>query len=79
MKANDESLRSANQRIKELEKKLRDEGNESSDLVELNQRLAEELQDEKTQHQKDLEEHEFASDQTRKKYQGTLFRSLRKI
>ncbi|KAF5348933.1 hypothetical protein D9757_015255 [Collybiopsis confluens] len=72
LKANDESFRSAHQRVKELEKKLRDEGNESSDLVELNQRLADELQDEKTQHQKDLEEHEFASDQTRKKYQAEL-------
>lgn len=71
LKSNDESLRSAHQRIKTLEKKLQEEGNESTDLVELNQRLAEELEDEKTQHQKDLEDHNFASDQTRKKYQGT--------
>ncbi|KAE9393608.1 hypothetical protein BT96DRAFT_215821 [Gymnopus androsaceus JB14] len=76
LKSNEESLRSAHQRIKSLEKKLQEEGNESTDLVELNQRLAEELEDEKTQHQKDLEEHVFASDQTRKKYQGTNFTCL---
>jgi hypothetical protein len=70
LKANEDALRSAHQRIKELEKKLQEEGNESTDLVELNQRLAEELEDEKTQHQKDLEEHDFANNQTRKKYQG---------
>ncbi|KIK63916.1 hypothetical protein GYMLUDRAFT_423423 [Collybiopsis luxurians FD-317 M1] len=72
LKSNEETLRSAHQRIKELEKKLKDEGDESGDLVELNHRLAEELHDEKAQHQKDLEEHEFASDQTRKKYQAEL-------
>lgn len=70
LKSNEDLLRAAHQRIKELEKKLQEEGNDSIDLVELNQRLAEELEDEKTQHQKDLEEHEFASNQTRKKYQG---------
>ncbi|KAJ3931027.1 MAG: nonmuscle myosin heavy chain b [Lentinula lateritia] len=69
LKSNEDLLRAAHQRIKELEKKLQEEGNDSIDLVELNQRLAEELEDEKTQHQKDLEEHEFASNQTRKKYQ----------
>ncbi|KAJ4498392.1 class II myosin, partial [Lentinula lateritia] len=69
LKSNEDLLRAAHQRIKELEKKLQEEGNDSIDLVELNQWLAEELEDEKTQHQKDLEEHEFASNQTRKKYQ----------
>ncbi|KAJ3894344.1 nonmuscle myosin heavy chain b [Lentinula edodes] len=72
LKSNEDLLRAAHQRIKELDKKLQEEGNDSIDLVELNQRLAEELEDEKTQHQKDLEEHEFASNQTRKKYQAEL-------
>ncbi|KAJ3985572.1 nonmuscle myosin heavy chain b [Lentinula detonsa] len=76
LKSNEDLLRAAHQRIKELEKKLHEEGNDSVNLVELNQRLAEELEDEKTQHQKDLGEHEFASNQTRKKYQGTLSKRM---
>jgi len=36
----------------------------------LRQRLAEELEDEREQHQKDLAERDFTIDQTRKKYQG---------
>ncbi|KAJ3969766.1 class II myosin [Lentinula raphanica] len=72
LKSNEDLLKAAHQRIKELEKKLQEEGNDSVNLVELNQRLAEELEDVKTQHQKDLEEHEFASNQTRKKYQAEL-------
>ncbi|KAF8737443.1 hypothetical protein AX14_012835 [Amanita brunnescens Koide BX004] len=39
-------------------------------LNELRQRLAEELDDERAQHQKDLAERDFTIDQTRKKYQG---------
>jgi myosin protein heavy chain len=43
------------------------------ELNELRQRLAEELDDERAQHQKDLAERDFTTDQTRKKYQGKLF------
>jgi hypothetical protein len=38
----------------------------------LQKRLAEELEDEREQHQKDLAERDFTIDQTRKKYQGAL-------
>lgn len=66
----DEKRRSAEQNMQALQAKLADDGRESSDLVLLNQRLAEELEDLKNQHQKDLENRDFAGDQTRKKYQG---------
>ncbi|KAI0666368.1 nonmuscle myosin heavy chain b [Trametes maxima] len=59
----------AEQRVKELEHKLEQEGRESSDLELLRQRLAEEMEDERKQHQQDLAERDFLADQTRKKYQ----------
>ena len=65
-------LKSAEHRVAQLEAKLEDEGRESSDLELLRQRLTEELDDEREQHQKDLAERDFNADQTRKKYQGTL-------
>jgi myosin protein heavy chain len=60
----------------DLEKVL-DEANDASQLTLLNQRLAEELEDEKNHHQKDLEDTDFAVDQTRKKYQGEPHRNSR--
>ena len=45
----------------------------------LRQRLAEELEDEREQHQKDLSERDFTIDQTRKKYQGMLSVTLENI
>ncbi|KAL0070997.1 class II myosin [Marasmius tenuissimus] len=71
-KSVEEKLRAAQKRIQELEHRLEDGDHESSDLVILNQRLAEELEDEKKQHQKDIEEGAFTGDQTRKKYQAEL-------
>ncbi|KAG7095147.1 hypothetical protein E1B28_005926 [Marasmius oreades] len=65
-------FQTAQTRIQELERKLEDGDHESSDLVIFNQRLAEELEDEKKQHQKDIEASAFTSDQTRKKYQAEL-------
>ena len=59
--------------MQELERKLEEEGRESSDLELLRQRLAEEMEDERKQHQQDIAERDFAADQTRKKYQGTLY------
>lgn len=61
--------------MRELEHRLEDEGRESSDLEVLRQRLAEEMEDERKQHQQDIAERDFAADQTRKKYQGAA-RSL---
>ncbi|KAL1700520.1 nonmuscle myosin heavy chain b [Schizophyllum commune] len=65
-------LKSAEHRVAQLEAKLEDEGRESSDLELLRQRLTEELDDEREQHQKDLAERDFNADQTRKKYQAEL-------
>jgi myosin heavy chain 9/10/11/14 len=67
------ALQAANQRIRTLEVEMDKEGRESSEMALLRQRLAEELEDEREQHQKDLEERDFTIDQTRKKYQGMLF------
>lgn len=58
--------------MKELERKLEEEGRESSDLELLRSRLAEEMEDERKQHQQDLAERDFLADQTRKKYQAEL-------
>ncbi|KAL1743339.1 nonmuscle myosin heavy chain b [Schizophyllum fasciatum] len=65
-------LKSAEHRVAQLEAKLEDEGRDSSDLELLRQRLTEELDDEREQHQKDLAERDFNADQTRKKYQAEL-------
>lgn len=70
--ANEQRAQAAEQRVHELERKLEEEGRESSDLELLRQRLAEEMEDERKQHQQDIAEREFAADQTRKKYQGEL-------
>lgn len=69
-KATDDRLKVAEQRLKELEAKLDEEGRESSEVAISRQRLSEELEDERQQHQKDLAERDFTADQTRKKYQG---------
>ncbi|KAF8958407.1 myosin II heavy chain [Flammula alnicola] len=66
------SLKASERRIKDLEKELHKEGRESSETGLLRQRLAEELEDEREQHQKDLAERDFTMDQTRKKYQAEL-------
>ncbi|KAK0188801.1 hypothetical protein F5146DRAFT_680611 [Armillaria mellea] len=67
-----ERLKASEHRAQELQARLDDEGHGSSDLVVINQRLVEELEDEKARHQKDLEESDFTGDQTRKKYQAEL-------
>ena len=66
----EQRLQGAEQRIQELERRLEEEGRETSDLALLRQRLAEEMDDERKQHQQDIAERDFAADQTRKKYQG---------
>ena len=70
--ASEQRLQSAEQRIQELERKLDEEGRETSDLALLRQRLAEEMEDERKQHHQDIADRDFAADQTRKKYQGTV-------
>jgi len=71
-KATEERLKAAEERVRDLETKLEEEDRESSDLEVLRQRLAEEMEDERKQHQQDLAERDFAADQTRKKYQTEL-------
>lgn len=66
----EQRLQASEQRMHQLERKLEDEGRETSDLEVLRQRLAEEMEDERKQHQQDIAERDFAADQTRKKYQG---------
>lgn len=68
----EELLRTSEQTIQDLKTKLDEDEREASELALLNQRLAEELEDQKNQHQKDLEDSDFAGDQTRKKYQGVF-------
>lgn len=68
--ATEERLKAAEERVHDLEGKLEEEGRESSDLELLRQRLREEMEDERKQHQQDLAERDFTADQTRKKYQG---------
>ena len=52
------------------EARVEEDGRDMSELDLLRHRLAEELGDERKQHQKDLAERDFTADQTRKKYQG---------
>jgi myosin protein heavy chain len=67
-------LRTAEERLQDMAARLDDEGRETSNMDLLHKRLAEELEDEREQHQKDLAERDFTLDQTRKKYQGKEFR-----
>jgi myosin heavy chain 9/10/11/14 len=69
-KALDDQLQATEKRVQELEAKLDEDGRETSNLDELQRSLREKLEDERKQHQKDLEERDFTTDQTRKKYQG---------
>jgi myosin protein heavy chain len=72
-KAADNKLQAMQERIHELETHLEEEGRESSHMDLLQQRLAEEMEDERKQHQQDIEERDFNLNQTQKKYQGTCF------
>ncbi|CDO73933.1 hypothetical protein BN946_scf185016.g90 [Trametes cinnabarina] len=67
-----QQLQASEQRARDLERRLEQEDRESSDLELLRQRLAEEMEDERKQHQQDLAERDFLADQTRKKYQAEL-------
>jgi myosin heavy chain 9/10/11/14 len=69
-------LRTAGQKLRDMAARLDDEGRESASIDILQKRLAEELEDEREQHLKDLAERDFAVDQTRKKYQGNVITVL---
>jgi myosin protein heavy chain len=63
-------LKEAELKLQELESRLDQGSQDSEDMSVLRQRLAQETEDERKQYQKDLEERDFAADQTRKKYQS---------
>lgn len=69
-KAIEERLQTTEHKLRELEQQIEEEDRESSELGIHRRRLAQQLQDERLQHQKDLSERDFVIDQTRKKYQG---------
>ncbi|KAG6372968.1 myosin II heavy chain [Boletus reticuloceps] len=71
-KAIQERLQTTEHKLRELEQQIEEEDRESSELGIHRRRLAQQLQDERLQHQKDLAERDFGSDQTRKKYQAEL-------
>ena len=65
-------LQFAEAKIQELEARYEQESRDSSNMGVLRQRIAEEMDEERKQYQKDLAERDFTADQTRKKYQGTV-------
>ncbi|KAH7890387.1 hypothetical protein F5I97DRAFT_21807 [Phlebopus sp. FC_14] len=71
-KAVEEKLQTTESKLRELQQQIEEEDRESSELGVHRHRLVQQLQDERQQHQKDLGERDFASDQTRKKYQAEL-------
>jgi myosin heavy chain 9/10/11/14 len=75
--AAEEGLKAAEANIRELEARLEEESREFTDMGVLRQRIADEMDDERKQYQKDLAERDFTADQTRKKYQGTVFSFMR--
>lgn len=56
--------------VRELEQRLEEETKDSGDLDVLRQRLTESMEDERKQHEHDIEERDFRIDQMRKTYQG---------
>ena len=68
----EDRLKASEERIRELEALLEEEGSESANTEILRQRLAESMEDERKQHAQDLADRDFAADQTRKKYQAEL-------
>lgn len=73
--AAEDMLKATEAKIHELEARLEEESREFTDMGVLRQRIAEEMDDERKQYQKELAERDFTADQTRKKYQGTVFLS----
>ena len=73
--AAEDRLQAAEAQIRELEARLEEESREFTDMGVLRKRIAEEMDDERKQYQKELAERDFTADQTRKKYQGTVFLS----
>jgi len=69
----EDRLKAAELTIHDLGARLEEGSREFTDMGVLRQRIAEEMEDERKQFQKDLAERDFTADQTRKKYQGIVF------
>ena len=66
-------LKDAEIRLQELESRLEEVHGESADMVVLRKRLAEEMEDERKQFEKELADRDHAADMTRTKYQRKSF------
>ena len=73
--AAEDRMQATEAKNRELEARLDEESREFTDMGVLRQRIAEEMDDERKQYQKELAERDFTADQTRKKYQGMVFLS----
>ncbi|KAG8883338.1 hypothetical protein FRB97_006763 [Tulasnella sp. 331] len=71
-KAAEVRIASLEQQIHDYEARLEDENRGYADAELLNHRLAEEMESERDQYQKDLSDRDFTIDQTRQKYQTEL-------
>ncbi|KAF8320349.1 nonmuscle myosin heavy chain b [Clavulina sp. PMI_390] len=71
-KAAEIRLRDYEQRIRDLENRLEKAQHGGADVEIFKRRLAEQMEEERDQYQKDLVERDFTMDQTRKKYQAEL-------
>ncbi|KAG8951087.1 hypothetical protein FRC04_006746 [Tulasnella sp. 424] len=71
-KAAEARVATLEQQLEELEASIDDHSRGYADAELLNHRLAEEMEAERDQYQKDLSDRDFAIDQTRKKYQTEL-------
>lgn len=69
-KAAEARVATLEQQLQELEASIDDHSRGYADAELLNHRLAEEMEAERDQYQKDLSDRDFAIDQTRKKYQS---------
>jgi myosin protein heavy chain len=66
----EERLRESERHIRELEIRLEQENRSQTEMEIFRRRMTEQMEEERDQNQKDLAERDFATDQTRKKYQS---------
>lgn len=78
-KAAETRIATLEQQIHDFEARLEDENRGYADAELLNRRLAEEMESERDQYQKDLSDRDFTIDQTRQKYQSKQLSSDRLV
>jgi myosin protein heavy chain len=76
LKATQQRLQDNEQMLFEVQAQLNEDNRELQDIELLKRRLADEMEDERDQYQKDLSERDFRIEQTRIKYQGELAQSI---